>query len=88
MLVPPETSTDDSVLIHVANIRGIQMSDSLSPRASEYLQSIAKWFTTAQVEAVNQNMSRCTDENRFNVLKPLLKELSLEKAVYYYPPHI
>jgi hypothetical protein len=61
------------------------MSDSLSPRASEYLESIAKWFTTAEVKAVNQNMARCIDGDRFSILKPLLKELNLEKAVLYRP---
>ncbi|KAJ0423022.1 hypothetical protein BJY00DRAFT_279249 [Aspergillus carlsbadensis] len=56
------------------------MSDPLSPQASEYLESIAKWFTTAKVEAVNPTMSRCIDEDRFSLLKPFLEELNLEKA--------
>lgn len=79
------TSRVDGVSTYIANLRAIQMSESLSPRASEYLESIAKWFTTAKVEAVNQNSSRCIDEDRFEVLKPLWEELNLEKEVFYHP---
>ncbi|KAL4766952.1 hypothetical protein BDW60DRAFT_170838 [Aspergillus nidulans var. acristatus] len=64
------------------------MSRSLSPPASEYLESIAKWFTTAEVKEVvveDQNMSdskmfKCVDMARFNILEPLLSELKLKSA--------
>jgi hypothetical protein len=65
-----------------ANIYVIQMPDSLSPQASKYLESVAKWFAKAEVKAQNSELSRCTDKDRFDILKPLLKELNLEKAVF------
>ncbi|KAL2811155.1 hypothetical protein BDW59DRAFT_60425 [Aspergillus cavernicola] len=55
------------------------MPDSLSPRASAYLKSVAEWFAKAQIKAVNANMSRCIDNGRFEALKPFLREANLEK---------
>jgi hypothetical protein len=58
------------------------MPDSLSPSASTYLKSVAEWFAGAQIKTENANMSRCVDKGRFEALKPFLKEVNLEKAVF------
>jgi hypothetical protein len=65
-----------------ANFYVIQMPDSLSPQASKYLESVANWFAKAEVKPQNSEVFKCTDKGRFDILKPLLKELNLEKAVF------
>jgi hypothetical protein len=56
------------------------MSISLSPSTSEHILKIGKWFLTAEVETQKDvpNTSKCTDKDRFSVIKPLLEELGLE----------
>jgi hypothetical protein len=53
---------------------------SLSQSATEHIEKVRKWFIDAEVvkEETVLNMYKCTDEGRYTIVTPLLKELGLE----------
>jgi len=57
---------------------------SLSQSATEHIEKIRKWFIDAEVvkEETVLNMYKCTDEGRYTIITPLLKELGLEKYAF------
>ncbi|OJD28186.1 hypothetical protein ACJ73_00423 [Blastomyces percursus] len=56
---------------------GFNQPESMSDDAKKELEDLAKWFKTANLQAVMPNLSHCADPDCLTKMEPLLKELGL-----------
>ncbi|GBF66696.1 hypothetical protein TMEN_9416 [Trichophyton mentagrophytes] len=55
------------------------MALTLNNDATEYLQTLGKWFQTAKISLEKENVWRCVDPKRIEKWKPFLECLDLYK---------